>query len=99
MAAKERRSNNARAGKERGGSSDVMVQHGAGGGMASAANDTGLGRAPDLHNEEARRAEIALAAYYNAERRGFGGNRELDDWLQAEREVLTRLKSQIGRLT
>ena len=98
MAAKERRSNNARAGKERSETSDVMVQ-GTGGGMASAANDTGLGRVADLYSEEARRAEIALAAYYNAERRGFGGNRELDDWLQAEREVLARLRSQIGRLT
>jgi hypothetical protein len=30
---------------------------------------------------------IAEAAYYIAERRGFGVGRELDDWLQAEAEI------------
>ncbi len=37
--------------------------------------------------EDERRDRIALAAYYNAERRGFQGDRELDDWLEAERQV------------
>lgn len=35
----------------------------------------------------ARRARIALAAYLRAEARGFSPGSELDDWLQAEREV------------
>jgi hypothetical protein len=28
-----------------------------------------------------------VAAYYNAERRGFAGNAELDDWLDAEKAI------------
>ena len=31
--------------------------------------------------------QIALAAYYCAERRGFTPGHELDDWLDAEREL------------
>ena len=34
-----------------------------------------------------REARIAEAAYWRAERRGFGAGQELDDWLAAEREV------------
>jgi hypothetical protein len=34
-----------------------------------------------------RRARIAEAAYYNAERRGFQGGYETEDWLEAERQV------------
>ena len=34
-----------------------------------------------------REEKIATIAYYKAERRGFAGERELDDWLEAEREV------------
>jgi hypothetical protein len=30
---------------------------------------------------------IATAAYYRAERRGFSPGGELDDWLEAEREI------------
>ncbi len=33
------------------------------------------------------REQIELAAYYCAERRGFTPGRELDDWLDAEREL------------
>jgi hypothetical protein len=36
---------------------------------------------------ESREARIAEAAYWRAERRGFGAGQELDDWLAAEREV------------
>ena len=31
--------------------------------------------------------QIAVAAYYRAERRGFAPGQELNDWLEAEREV------------
>lgn len=41
--------------------------------------------APDAASE--RRRRIAEAAYYNAERRGFAGNREVEDWLEAEKQV------------
>jgi hypothetical protein len=37
--------------------------------------------------EPARRERIAVAAYYNAERSGFAGNTELDDWLDAEKAI------------
>lgn len=30
---------------------------------------------------------ITIAAYYRAERRGFSPGQELDDWLDAEREI------------
>lgn len=33
-------------------------------------------------------ALIAEAAYLRAERRGFAGGGELEDWLEAEKEVL-----------
>jgi hypothetical protein len=36
---------------------------------------------------DSREARIAEAAYWRAERRGFAPGGELDDWLQAEREV------------
>lgn len=36
--------------------------------------------------EEVRDRWIAVAAYYRAAQRGFTENRELDDWLEAERE-------------
>lgn len=34
-----------------------------------------------------REAQIATAAYYRAERRGFAPGNELADWFAAEREV------------
>ena len=38
--------------------------------------------------DDATRSErIAVAAYYRAERRNFQSDGELDDWLEAEREV------------
>jgi hypothetical protein len=43
--------------------------------------------AKERETADERRRRIAEAAYYNAERRGFEGNREMDDWLQAEREI------------
>jgi Protein of unknown function (DUF2934) len=36
---------------------------------------------------DSRAARIAEAAYWRAERRGFAPGHELDDWLDAEREV------------
>lgn len=40
--------------------------------------------------EEVRKL-ISEAAYYRAKRRGFAPGQELDDWVQAEAEVLERL--------
>lgn len=36
---------------------------------------------------EQRRAMIAQAAYYRAQRRGFAPGGELQDWLEAEAEI------------
>jgi hypothetical protein len=36
---------------------------------------------------DSREARIAEAAYWRAERRGFAPGHELEDWLDAEREV------------
>jgi len=41
-----------------------------------------------VSGEEAQRHErIAVAAYYNAERRGFREGGAQDDWLEAEKEI------------
>lgn len=42
---------------------------------------------PAPSGDPARRARIAIAAYYRAERRGFAPGRELEDWLEAERDL------------
>ena len=44
-------------------------------------------------SEQSRRAMIAEAAYYHAERRGFAPGGEQHDWLRAEAEVDALLKS------
>lgn len=36
---------------------------------------------------EQRRYYVEVAAYYIAERRGFHGGSQLDDWVQAESEI------------
>jgi len=41
----------------------------------------------------ARHAMIAQAAYFRAEHRGFAHGEELDDWLEAEREISRSLES------
>ena len=42
---------------------------------------------PPVQAEQERRALIAKAAYFRAERRGFQAGHELEDWLAAEAEV------------
>ena len=44
-------------------------------------------------SEQSRRAMIAEAAYYHAERRGFAPGGEEHDWLRAEAEVDALWKS------
>ena len=39
-----------------------------------------------------RRSYVEVAAYYIAQRRGFRGGSELEDWIQAESEVDRLLK-------
>lgn len=42
-------------------------------------------------NGDVRRIMTAEAAYFRAEHRGFTGGNELDDWLEAEREIARML--------
>ena len=44
----------------------------------------------ELPNEETRR-QIAEAAYFRAKERGFEPGRELEDWVEAESEVMGRI--------
>ena len=48
---------------------------------------------PPAHRPDAQRTMIAEVAYYRAERRGFAPGGELQDWLEAEAEVLARLRA------
>jgi hypothetical protein len=45
-------------------------------------------------SEDMRRGMIAQAAYLRAERRGFVGGNEVEDWLAAEAEVDALLKAE-----
>jgi hypothetical protein len=45
---------------------------------------------------EARRRLVAAEAYFFAERRGFAGGNELEDWVAAEIVVDSRLKQQVA---
>lgn len=60
----------------------------AGRGAASAAA-AGTVQTPQILEltPEQRHSYIEVAAYYIAERRGFRGGSELEDWLQAEAEI------------
>jgi hypothetical protein len=48
-------------------------------------------RPPSRVSSEEFRAQVAEAAYYLAEQRGFSPGYEERDWLQAETEVMQRL--------
>jgi hypothetical protein len=49
--------------------------------------DSSLERREIPSYSDTREARIAEAAYWRAERRGFAPGGELEDWLQAEREL------------
>lgn len=57
---------------------------------ATPAPDT---RVPGELPEEEMRRQIAEAAYYRAKQRGFAPGYELEDWVQAESEVRSRLNN------
>lgn len=42
---------------------------------------------PSNGDREAHRRRVAEAAYYRAQRRGFTPGGEVDDWLEAEKEI------------
>lgn len=49
--------------------------------------------------DERRQARIAEIAYGFAERRGFTPGLELEDWLEAERQVDDEIAAQFSRIT
>lgn len=55
------------------------------------ARKTTASRSPTAAPIEVTREErwrmIAVAAYHKAEQRNFSGGREVDDWLEAEKEI------------
>ena len=56
---------------------------------------TGNARA-EVSPEELRKL-ISEAAYYRAKQRGFTPGHELEDWIQAEAEVMSRIGGRAGR--
>lgn len=44
-------------------------------------------------DEGTRHQLISEAAYFRAQQRGFDGDRALDDWLEAEREIVRSFHS------
>ena len=50
----------------------------------------------DVSPDELRQL-IAEAAYYRAKQRGFAPGHELEDWIEAEAEVIGRLNTPGGR--
>lgn len=54
---------------------------------AKSSKDAPAGAGQIAENGEDRHSMIATAAYYRAERRGFNGGCETEDWLEAEAEI------------
>ena len=54
---------------------------------------TNSGATAEHVTEESRRAMIAEAAYFHAERRGFAPGNETQDWLRAEAEIDALLRA------
>jgi len=48
-------------------------------------------------SDDERRRMVAEAAYYRAQQRGFTAGGEVDDWLEAEREITQRFRSGAAR--
>ncbi|MDT8452577.1 MAG: DUF2934 domain-containing protein [Gammaproteobacteria bacterium] len=42
---------------------------------------------PPVYNDEVQYTDIATAAYYRAQARGFEPGNDLQDWLEAEQEI------------
>ena len=54
------------------------------------ATETSSNATREVSGEELR-ARVAVAAYLRAENRGFAPGYDIDDWLIAETEIMTRL--------
>jgi len=68
-------------GKSPGGAADPKAD------ISTARQEPVTSAAPQPQPVPTREEKIAIVAYYKAERRGFANSGELDDWLEAEKEV------------
>lgn len=62
------------------------------GGSASGNAERTAKAASRVVEDSERNRMIETAAYYRAEKRGFGSGHELDDWLEAEQEIQQQLR-------
>jgi hypothetical protein len=62
----------------------------------SAAKPKAAPKAVKTPSPEELRKLISEAAYYRAKRRGFAPGHELEDWVQAEAEVIGRLSGRLN---
>jgi len=46
----------------------------------------------DIDLKDKFREMVAVNAYYRAEKRGFGPGHEMDDWLEAEQEIIKQYR-------
>jgi hypothetical protein len=79
-------------GKDRAGSGSAPQPpaggiEGNGAGSPAGAQQAPAERLSGARDNPPREERIAIIAYYKAQRRGFANSGELDDWLEAEREV------------
>lgn len=68
---------------------------------ASEAGNTSSGASPDNspdNSSGARAQMIAEAAYYLSEQRGFAPGHEVEDWLEAEQQIDSRIEGARGVL-
>jgi hypothetical protein len=65
--------------------------------QATKPQTTGTGNAQAEVSPEELRKLILEAAYFRAKQRGFTPGYELEDWIQAEAEVMSRIGSPQGR--
>jgi hypothetical protein len=63
-----------------------VKKNGASGKTAGRSTASGRASAPKI-TTEARWKMIAVAAYHRAESRGFAHGDEVEDWLEAEKEI------------
>ena len=55
--------------------------------QATQAKKAKQAKKPSMSSQSDKREDIALAAYYRAQMRGFEPGGDMGDWLEAEREI------------
>jgi len=68
---------------------DKSAKGGSNGGHERSGNEQGQQVIADPASDDSLSRAISEAAYYRAEARGFASGHELEDWVEAERQVAT----------